>query len=66
MNLKLKAFGYTCGVFAFVFAIIVGLSYLTPENVKYILGAGFIGYLMYLMYQIKLAELKWRKDRTFD
>jgi hypothetical protein len=66
MNLKLKAFGYTCGVFAFVFAIIFGLGHLTPENSKYIIGAGFIGYLMYLMYQIKLAELQWRKDRTFD
>lgn len=66
MNLKLKAFSFVCGVFAVMFGVIAGLNYLTPENAPYILGTGFIGYMMYLMYQIKLAELKWRKDRTFD
>jgi hypothetical protein len=66
MNIKLKALGYTLAVFGFIFAVITGLSYLTPKTAPVIIGSGLLVYLMYLMYQIKLSELQWKKDRTFD
>jgi threonine/homoserine/homoserine lactone efflux protein len=66
MNIKLKALGYTVGAFGFIFAVIAGLSYLTPKTAPIILGSALVVYLMYLMYQIKLSEYQWEKDRTFD
>lgn len=66
MNIKLKALSYTVGLFAAISFTVTGINYLTPEHAQKVVAAVLLGYLMYLMYSIKLGELKWRQDRDFD
>jgi len=62
MNMKLRAAGYTAGLVSIVFGSISLLTYFAKEQSTYILAGGFLAYLVYLMYRIKLGELEFEQQ----
>lgn len=64
MNLKAKAALDVVGMIA-VAAVASGATLFILENVPlrtigYVAGAGFIGYMLYLAYSIRLSQLEYR------
>ena len=62
MNVKLKAASYTAGFFAIVFIVMSVINYVAGAYAPLVIGLGLISYLVYIMYEVKLSQLKYEQD----
>jgi 4-hydroxybenzoate polyprenyltransferase len=66
MNLKVKAASYTAGFFAIVFIVMSAINYVAGTYAPLVIGLGLCAYLIYLMYEIKLGQLKYEQETKTD
>ena len=63
MNIKMKALAETATFVALTFGGLAFLNWVFPAYANTIVAVGFMAYLIYLVYEIRVSQLKFRQDK---
>lgn len=66
MNLKFQALGQVCGAIALASFITHLIIKFFPNTGNFILAGGFILWLTYIAYTIRLSQLEWEQKFPKD
>ena len=63
MNVRLKALGETATFVALTFGGVAFLNWMFPAYANVIVATGVCAYLIYLVYEIRVSQLKFEQDK---
>jgi uncharacterized protein YhhL (DUF1145 family) len=63
MNIKMKALVETATFVSLTFGGVALLNWLFPAYANMIIAVGLMAYLVYLVYEIRVSQLKFRQGK---
>ena len=66
MNIKMKALWQTATFISITFGSVALLNWLFPAYANMIIAVGLLAYLIYLVYEIRVSQLKCEQDKIVD